>query len=114
MATLVLQPAGANIAVACSKAGKNAPINIGDESPSFNGALRNSVRLQKHVWTAVTIPIDTATENSIQSLIANQAQIPVTGTLLSNATPTCSVVCTASEMVIGGLFWVMSLTIREA
>jgi hypothetical protein len=114
MATLILQPAGANISVACSKGGKNAPVDLGEETASFNLTLRNAVRGQKHVWTAVTIPIDTTTENSIQALIANKAQIPCTGTLLSGSTITCSVVCTSSEMVIGGRYWVMSLTIREA
>lgn len=113
MAVLTLQPAGANISLSCSKGGKATPTDIGEESPSFNQTMRNSVRGQKRVWQVVTVPIDTTTQSNVQSLVANKAQIPCTGTLLDSATITCSITVVSCEMVIGGLFWVMTLTLKE-
>lgn len=114
MAVLILNVGGSQISLACQRAGKGAPVLIGAKSRAFAGNERSSIRGQKRVIPILTSPIDTATEAAIQTLIANGAQFPCSGDILTNVSTICSVDCTASDMIQGlPGFFQMALTVNE-
>lgn len=114
MAVLILNAGLASpITLACQRAGKGAPVFIGEVSRAFAGSERNSVRAQKRTWNVTTGYLDTTTEGNVQAAISGAAQIPCSGDLLGNVTTTCEVRCTTSEMAVGTSLWVMTLVVTE-
>lgn len=81
----------AGTALDCTDGGEGEPILIGDESRSFNGTMRNSVRAQKRTISFVTIPTLEATWDTLRAACALRAQVTVTGPIPSNDTLTCSI-----------------------
>lgn len=95
------------------KAGRSAPVLVGDETRAFAGNARTSVRAQKRIWNVTVGHIDTPTEGSVQTAIANAAQITVSGDITALANVTASVHCTSSDMVVGTTLWDVQLVISE-
>ncbi len=71
--------------------GEGEPFLIGEESRSFSGVLRNSVRGQKRNFSFTTVPVTEATWDTVRAAVASRAQVSVTGPIISNDTITASV-----------------------
>lgn len=80
----------AGIDLACADGGEGDPILIGEESRSFSGIQRSSVRTQKRTFAVTTVPVVQATWDSIQAAIANRAQVACSGIILSAGSFTAS------------------------
>lgn len=115
MATLVLNAGTSSaLSIVCQRAGTAAPRLVGGVSPSFQGALRSTVRGQAKVIPILASYVDTATEAAIQAAFYNGAQIPCSGDILQNIQTLCSIDNVVSNMIpsLAG-FFEMSFTVNE-
>lgn len=115
MATLILLANSASaITVTCQRAGKSAPRNVGGVTPSYNGALRSTVRGQAKVIPILASYVDTATEATIQAAVMNGVQIACSGDILQNIQTQCSFENVVSNMIPGlPGFFEMAFTLNE-
>lgn len=75
----------------CTDGGEGDPILIGEESRSFSGTLRNSVRGQKRTFSGVSSPTAEATWDTLRAAVDNGEQVTVSGEILSGDSITASV-----------------------
>lgn len=116
MAVLILGANGTSpISITVQSAGETAPQEIGSVTQSFNGADRSSVRGVKRNYGSLTSIVDTATKDSIISLLKWGNQIACSGDLLGNIQTQATVRYTGASMKagLGGSFWEVGLTLSE-
>lgn len=96
--------------LSCADGGEGEAILIGEESRSFSGIQRNSVRGQKRTFAVTTVPVVQATWDAIQAAINDRAQVVCSGTVLSGGSVTASVKGTAKAYPGSSpQLWVISL-----
>lgn len=95
--------------------GETQPIDIGEITPSFLGADRNSIRGQKRQFGTVSSLVDTSTKDSIKAAFSPSRSIACSGDLLGNIQTQCTVKYTGCRIIQGTspLLWEVSLTLSE-
>ena len=113
--TLILDAGSASpVNLVVQSAGEGAPVEIGTVSQSANGADRSSVRGVKRNFGSLTSFVDTATKDSILSILKSGRQLPCSGDLLGNLQTQCTVRYTGATMIAGLVdFWTVGLALNE-
>lgn len=93
MPTLVIDPAGDNIVVACREAGLAAPRLVGGVDYAGAGNERSFVRAELRNVPISFIRVVPSVARQIRDKFAKRAQVPCAGDVFLNADPTEIVVC---------------------
>jgi hypothetical protein len=116
MATLVLDPSGANISLNLTALSEGAPLLVGDVDRAFDLSSQSCARGEIRTWPITTEALDTTTKNAIRTLIALQVELAVTGDMFGGSTITVIIKDNGWSRFAGSSdeLWQGSLVIEEA